>query len=38
MSRSRGIELCKAKEVAIKANVFISHLDLLIAKRIVVKL
>jgi len=38
MSRSRGIELCKAEEVAIKANVLISHLNLLIAKQILVKL
>jgi hypothetical protein len=38
MSRSRSIELGKAKEVAIKANVLISHLDLSIAERIVVKL
>ena len=38
MSRSRGIELCEAEEVAIKAYVLISHLDLPIAERIVVKL
>ena len=38
MSRSCGIELGEAEEVAIKANVPISHLDLPIAERIVVKL
>ena len=38
MSRSCGIELCEAKEVAIKANVLISYLDLPIAKGILIKL
>lgn len=38
MSKSRGIELCEAEEVAIKANVLISYLNLPIAERIVVKL
>jgi len=38
MSMTRSIELYKVEEVAIKANVLNSHLDLPIAKQIVVKL